>query len=319
MKMIRYTLHRVLQAIPTMIGITLLSFILMHIVPGGPATVMLGDKATPQLIAQINRSLGLDKPIYVQYLIWISKLLQGNLGYSYSYHQSVTSLIALNLPRTLILVVSAIVISHILAIFVGVFQAARKDTRFDYGITVVIYFLYAMPTFWLGVILISIFSIGLNWLPSGGISSPLNPNPGFVSYVRHMILPASVLILTTIPGWSRYLRSSMIETMLQDYVRTAHAKGLRQARIMIRHILRNSLLSLVTLIGMSLPGLFSGALIIEMIFNYPGMGLLFWTAAQNRDYPILLGIVTLVGILTILGNLLSDLLYGWLDPRIKYQ
>lgn len=317
--MIRYTANRILQSVPTMLGITILSFFLMHIVPGGPATVMLGDKATPQLIAQINRSLGLDKPIYVQYGIWLLQLLQGNLGYAYSYHQSVTSLIGLNLPRTLLLVVSAILISHLLAILIAVIQAARKESKMDYAITVVTYFLYAMPTFWLGVILISIFAIGLNWLPSGGIANPLNPNPGFSSYVQHMILPAMVLILGTIPGWSRYLRSSMIETMLQDYIRTAHAKGLSKSKVLIRHVLRNSLLSLVTLIGLSLPGLFSGALIIEMIFNYPGMGLLFWTAAQNRDYPILLGIVTLVGILTIVGNLLSDLMYGWLDPRIKYQ
>lgn len=317
--MVRYSFNRVLQAIPTMLGITILSFLLMHIVPGGPATVMLGDKATPQLIAQINRSLGLDKPLYVQYGIWLVQLLHGNLGYAYSYHQTVTSLIGLNLPRTLILVVSAIVISHIIAILIGVLQAARKESRMDYGVTVVIYFLYAMPTFWLGVILISVFSIWLNWLPSGGIANPLNPNPGFLSYVQHMVLPALVLVLGTIPGWSRYLRSSMIETMVQDYIRTAHAKGLTKSHVLIRHALRNSLLPLVTLAGLSLPGLFSGALIIEMIFNYPGMGLLFWTAAQNRDYPILLGIITLVGLLTIIGNLLADLAYGWLDPRVKFD
>lgn len=307
-----------MQSVPTMLGITMLSFLLMHIVPGGPASVMLGDKATPQLIAQINRSLGLDRPLYIQYGVWLLQLIQGNLGYAYSYHQSVMSLIGLNLPRTLVLVVTAIVISHLLAIVIGVFQAARKESRLDHGITVVIYFLYAMPTFWLGVILISIFAVSLNWLPSGGISNPLNPNPGFFSFVQHLILPAACLVLGTIPGWSRYLRSSMIETMVQDYVRTAHAKGLRKSTVLFRHALRNSLLPLVTLAGLSLPGLFSGALIIETIFNYPGMGLLFWTAAQNRDYPILLGIVTLVGILTIVGNLLADLVYGWLDPRIKY-
>ena len=317
--MLRYVLNRVLQAVPTLIGITVISFLLMHIVPGGPAVVMLGDRATPQLIAQINRSLGLNKPLYVQYGLWVWNLLHGNLGYAYSYHQTVASLIALNLPRTLLLVVVAITFSHLLSITIGVFQAVRRGRAGDHLVTGVVYFLYAMPTFWLGMILVSVFAIWLNLLPSGGISNPLQTHPSVVSYLRHMALPAAVLILGTIPGWSRYVRSSMTETLVQDYIRTARAKGLSEWWVLIRHALKNSLLPLITLAGMSLPALFSGALIVEMVFNYPGMGLLFWNAAQNRDYPVLLGIVTLVGVLTILGNLLADLLYGVVDPRIKYE
>ncbi len=317
--MLRYVLNRVLQAVPTLIGITVISFLLMHIVPGGPAVVMLGDRATPQLIAQINRSLGLDKPLYVQYGLWIWNLLHGNLGYAYSYHQTVMSLIALNLPRTLLLVVTAITISHLLSIALGVFQAVRRGQAGDHVVTAVVYFLYAMPTFWLGMVLVSVFAVWLNWLPTGGIANPLELHPPAISYIRHMVLPSAVLILGTIPGWSRYVRSSMTETLVQDYIRTARAKGLSEWWVLIRHALKNSLLPLITLAGMSLPALFSGALIVEMIFNYPGMGLLFWNAAQNRDYPVLLGIVTLVGVLTILGNLLADLLYGVVDPRIKYE
>jgi len=317
--MVRFALNRVLQSIPTLIGITFLSFVLLHIVPGGPAAVMLGDRATPQLIAQINRSLGLDKPLYVQYWTWVVKLLHGNLGYAYSYHQSVTSLILLNLPRTLALVLTSIVLSHILAIFIGVYQAVRRDRASDHGITVVTYLLYSMPTFWLGMILISIFALSLRILPAGGLTDPFATNPTLGNYLQHMILPSLVLILGTIPGWSRYVRSRMIETLVQDYIRTAHAKGLRSRTILMRHALKNSLLPLITLAGMSLPVLFSGALIIEMIFNYPGMGLLFWNAAQDRDYPVVLGIVIMVGVLTIVGNLLADIVYGIVDPRIKYE
>ena len=317
--MIRFIAYRVLQAVPTLVGITLVSFLLLHIVPGGPATVMLGDRATPQLIAQINQSLGLNKPLYVQYWIWLVKLLHGNLGYAYSYHQTVSSLIAVNLPRTLALVVTAIILSHLFAIFIGVFQAVRRDSAADHTLTVITYLLYSMPTFWLGMIVISIFAIGLNLLPAGGLSNPFATNPTLLDYLRHMILPAAVLVATTIPNWSRYVRSRMMETLVQDYIRTAHAKGLRNRTILVRHALKNSLLPLITLAGMSLPALFSGALIIEMIFNYPGMGLLFWNAAQARDYPVLLGIVVMVGVLTILGNLLADIIYGVVDPRVKYE
>ncbi|QQE78237.1 ABC transporter permease [Alicyclobacillus sp. SO9] len=316
--MIRFIVYRVLQAVPTILGITVLSFLLLHIVPGGPAAVMLGDRATPQLIAQINQSLGLNKPLYVQYWLWFVKLLHGNLGYAYSYHETVSSLIALNLPRTLVLVLTAIILSHILAILIGVFQAVRRDSPTDHALTVVTYLLYSMPTFWLGMIVISVFAIGLHLLPAGGLSDPFAIHPTFGDYLRHMILPAVVLIVATIPNWSRYVRSRMMETLVQDYIRTAHAKGLRKRTILMRHALKNSLLPLITLAGMSLPALFGGALIIEMIFNYPGMGLLFWNAAQARDYPVLLGIVIMVGFLTILGNLLADIVYGVVDPRVKY-
>ena len=317
--MMKYSVARLLQAVPTLTLLSIISFLLIHVVPGGPAVVMLGDKATPALVAQINRSLGLNKPLWMQYVIWLGQLLRGNLGYAYSYHQSVASLIAINLPRTLILVLTAIAISHVIAIIVGIYQAAHRDRAIDHVLTALLYFLYAMPTFWLGVLMVSVFSITLGWFPSGGLYNPLLTRPTFGSYVDHLILPASVLVIGSVAGWGRYMRSSMSETLVQDYIRTARAKGLSERAILVRHALKNSLLPLITLMGMSLPGLFSGALIIEIIFDYPGMGLLFWNAAQQRDYPILLGIVIMVGVLTILGNLLADLLYAVVDPRIQYQ
>ncbi|MDA8194241.1 MAG: ABC transporter permease [Thermaerobacter sp.] len=317
--MMRYTVARILQAVPTLLLLSLVSFLLIHVVPGGPAVVMLGDKATPALIAQINRSLGLNKPLWLQYLIWLRQLLQGNLGYAYSYHQSVASLIATNLPRTLILVVTAITISHLIAVAVGIYQAARQNRPVDHVLTATLFFLYAMPTFWLGVLMVSTFAITLGWFPASGLYNPLLTHPSVGSYLYHLVLPASVLVIGSVAGWGRYMRSSMAETLVQDYIRTARAKGLSEGAVLIRHALKNSVLPLITLVGMSLPSLFSGALIIEIIFDYPGMGLLFWNAAQQRDYPILLGIVIMVGVLTILGNLLADLAYAVVDPRIKYQ
>lgn len=312
-------LQRFVQAIPTMIALTLLSFVLVHIVPGGPAQVMLGNNATPQLIAQINRSLGLDKPLSVQYVIWLGGLLHGNLGYAYSYHQTVFSLIGENLPRTLVLVVSAIVVSHLIAIAIGVGQAFWRGSAADHVVTALTYFLYTMPTFWFGIIVVSVFAIDLRWFPSGGFSSPYATHVTFGSYIDHMVLPASVLVAGTVAGWSRYMRTAMINQLEQDYIRTARSKGLSEFVVLFKHALRNSIIPLVTLVGLSLPALFSGALIIEMIFNYPGMGLLFWNAAQQRDYPVLMGIVTMVGFLTILGNLLADVLYIVVDPRVHYS
>lgn len=316
---LRYAGQRVLQSIPTLLLITVVSFVLLHIAPGGPAQIMLGQFATPKLIAQINHSLGLDKPLYQQYGIWLWQYLHGNFGFSYYYHQSVISLIGENLPHTLILVLSAIILSHILAIIVGAAQAYWRNSIPDHVATTIIYFVYAMPPFWLGLVLISIFAIRLRWLPSGGFDNPLSTTPAFGSILSHLILPGTTLLLVTVAGWSRYMRASMSRALIEDYVRTARSKGATEGRVVIRHALRNAMLPLITLGGFSVPALFSGALVIEVIFNYPGMGLLFWNAANQRDYPVLLGIIVIVGFLTVLGNLIADLLYAWADPRIQLE
>ncbi len=317
--MFRFILQRFVQAIPSLIGITIIGFFLVHVVPGGPAQAMLGPKATPLRIAQINREFGLNRPLPIQYVTWVGQLLHGNLGTSYYYNESVFSLIMTNMPRTLSLVGIGIVVAHIVSILLGSVQAYYHDTKFDYIVTAITYFFYSMPIFWLGIIIILLFSINLNWFPSGGLSNPLNPNPGFGSWVDHTTLPVLTLVLGTIAGWGRYMRTSMTEHLVQDYVRTARSKGVKESVVVLKHALRNSVLPLITLLGMALPNLFSGALLIEVIFNYPGMGLLFWDAANQRDYPIILGIVVITGFLTIIGNLLADLLYGLVDPRIQYN
>ncbi len=317
--MLRFILQRFVQAIPSLIGITIIGFFLVHIVPGGPAQAMLGPKATPLRIAQINREFGLNHPLPVQYISWLGQLLHGNLGTSYYYNRSVWSLIWINMPRTLSIVGISVVIAHILSIILGSIQAYFHDTKFDYGMTALTYFFYSMPSFWLGIMIILFFAINLGWFPSGGLSNPLNPNPGIGSWAAHTTLPVLTLILVTVAGWGRYMRTSMSEHLVQDYVRTARSKGLTESVVVFKHALRNSVLPLITLLGLSLPTLFSGALLVEVIFNYPGMGLLFWDAANQRDYPIILGIVVITGFLTILGNLLADLLYGLIDPRIQYN
>lgn len=316
--MAKYILYRLIQAIPALIGVTIIGFFLVHIVPGGPAQAMLGAKATPQKIAEIDRIYGLNKPIIVQYGIWVLQLLHGNLGQSYFYNQSVWSLIAINMPRTLSLVGIGLLLAHIGSVILGSLQAYWKNSLFDYLATTITYFFYAMPYFWLGIILVILFSVDLPWFPSGGLTNPLNPSPGFGSWVAHTTLPVATLVIGTIAQWAQYMRTSMDETLVQDYIRTARSKGMGEVVVVMKHALRNSILPLITLLGFALPSMFAGALYIEVVFNYPGMGLLFWNAATQRDYPIILGIVVLTGVLTILGNLLADLLYGLIDPRIKY-
>lgn len=317
--MSRYIIRRVLEAIPSLLGVTVISFLLLHIIPGNPVRVLLGNHYTPYRAHILERNLGLNHPVYVQYLIWLWKALHGNFQYSYVYNKPVTTLILQALPHTLLLVAVAITLAHIFAIFLGTFQAYYADTWFDQVLTVINYFLYSMPAFWLGILMIQAFAIHLGWFPTGGISNPNDPNPTFWSYVYHLVMPGTALAVTSIAGWTRYMRSSVRETLVQDYIRTARSKGANEFRVLLVHALRNSVLPLITLFGLSLPLLFGGALVIEEIFNYPGMGLLFWNAALQLDMPVLLAIIVFLGTITILGNLLADLLYAVVDPRISYN
>ena len=317
--MLKIVLRRLVEAVPTLLLLTVLSFLLIHIVPGGPATAMLGNKATPALIAEINRNLGLDKPLYVQYVVWLGQLVRGNFGYAYTYDEPVLQLIGQNLPRTLLFVGVSIVLSHAISIAMGIYQATHRNTWIDHVLTGITYFLYSMPSFWLGIILLSIFAFKLPWLPSGGISNPGSLQPSFGDIAKHIVLPVATLTLVTVAGWGRFVRTSVSEALVQDYVRTAQAKGVSRQGVLVRHTLKNALLPLITLFGLQLPFLFGGAIIIEQVFNYPGMGLLFWDAASSRDYAILQAIVFFVGVLTVVGNLLADILYGWADPRIRYD
>ncbi len=316
--MIKYIIRRILESIPTVIGVTIISFVLIHIVPGNPVRIMLGNHYTPLRAAELTRTLGLNKPVWEQYFIWLGNLFQGNFGFSYTYEKPVASLMLQALPHTIIIVVVAVLLAHVFAVFLGSVQAYFENTKFDQIATVINYFFYSMPSFWLAVLLVIFFSIDLPWLPSGGIVNTQLSNPGFGDWAKHLVLPIATLFLVSVAGWARYMRSSMREALLQDYVRTARMKGSREFRVIFIHALRNSILPLITLFGLSLPALLSGALFVEEVFNYPGMGLLYWDAVNARDYPIIMGVTVFVGLVTVIGNLIADILYGLVDPRIQY-
>lgn len=313
--MTAYLFRRVLQAAAVLVGVSVLVFILLHLLPGGPARAILGVRATPKAVHAFEASYGLLKPLPIQYLDWLGKLLHGNLGYSYQDNQSVDSLLAQNVPRTLVLVGISTLLALAIAIPLGVYQAARRNRMPDYALTGLAFLFYSMPVFFLGLILIILFSDILPWFPSTG---PLVTAPLW-SQIPNLVLPIATLTLITVALFSRYMRSAVLENLVQDYVRTARAKGVSSKRILFVHVLRNALLPIVTLIGLSLPGILSGALITESLFNYPGMGFLFWTATQTDNFPVMLGATVVVGVAVVIGSLLADILYAVLDPRVRYQ
>ncbi|MBV9315381.1 MAG: ABC transporter permease [Pseudonocardia sp.] len=314
--MTRFILRRLLQSLVVVLLVTVIVFILLHLLPGGPARAQLGPKATAMAIANFNHQQGYDRPLLVQYWRWLTELATGNLGFSVSLNQSVLSLIGERLPKTLVLTVLSTLFALVVAIPLGVVQAVRRNRAADYMITFWAFVFYATPPFFLGVVLIVVFSVYLPILPAEAPqSSSLRV---ILSQPAGLILPVLTLALLTIAQFSRYMRSSVIENLAEDYVRTARSKGAGESVVLVRHVLRNSLIPIATLLGLSLPAIFSGALITEAVFNFPGMGQLFWTAAQTQDYPIMLGITVLVGLATVIGSLLADLAYAVLDPRVRF-
>ncbi len=312
--MVGYIIRRLLQSVLVVLVVTVIVFILLHSLPGGPARAILGPRATPGQITQFNSENGLDRPLVVQYFTSVFGWFTGNFGFSYVLNQSVGSLLAERLPKTIILAALSLVLTVIVAIPVGVYQAVRRNRIFDYVATGLSFIFYAAPTFFLGLILIEIFSSWLGWFPpeapqSDGVVPIFQQFPG-------MILPIVTLALLSIAGFSRYMRSSVLDNVSQDYVRTARAKGASPTRVLWRHVLRNALIPIITLLGLSLPALFAGALITESIFNFPGMGLLFWQAAQQSDYPVELGVVIVTAFATVIGNLLADVGLAAIDPRV---
>jgi len=310
-----YVVRRIGQAIVVVLFVVVVVFALTRLLPGGPARAILGPRATQVAVASFNHTYGLDQPVPVQFADYVVALGHGDLGFSYKRNQSVLTLVGEYLPVTLVLMVISTVLAVLVAIPVGMVQAVRRNRPEDHLMTGILFVFYSMPVFWLGLILIVIFAVNLGWLPSGGPQGGLATYPG---QLERLILPIATLTLVTIALFSRYLRSAMIESLVQDYVRTARAKGASLNRVMLRHVLPNSLFSTITLLGLSIPYIFSGALIVEALFNYPGMGLLFWNAAQSRDYPVVLGVTLVVALATVGGNLAADLVYAVADPRVRY-
>lgn len=313
--MIGYVVRRVAQTVVVTLIVSVVVFLLLHALPGGLVRAQLGPRATDFQVHSLEVQEGLLKPLPVQYGIWLWNALHGNLGFSYKLNQSVGTLLVEYLPRTLLLVGSALVLAVIIAVPMGMLQGLRRNHVEDHGLTATMLAFYSMPSFLLGVILIVVFSLWINVLPS----TASNYGNGFGTDFVDLVLPVLTLCLGNVSYFSRYMRAATIDNLLSDYVRTANAKGATTRRILARHVLRNSISSTITLLGLSLPYVLSGSLIVEALFNFPGIGLLFWDAAQDRDFPVLLGVVLIVTVATIVGNLFADLAYAWIDPRVRYS
>lgn len=313
--MIGYIVRRLLQSVVVVLIVTLIVFILIHLLfPEGPARAILGPRASQAVVNHFNKVNGFDNPAPIQYLFLLRQWVTLNFGFSYRQNQSVASLLAERLPKTLILLGFSTLLTLMIAIPVGVYQAVRRNKIFDYVATTLSFIGYAAPVFFIAIVAIVIFSQNLGWFPA---EAPQGTGvaPIFEQF-NAMILPIVTLAVISTCLFSRYMRSSVLDNVSQDYVRTAYAKGASPTRVLVRHILRNAMIPIVTLLGLSLPGIFAGALVTESVFNFPGMGLLFWTAAQTQDYPVEYSIVIITAFATVVGNLLADIGLSVLDPRV---
>jgi peptide/nickel transport system permease protein len=312
----KFLLRRLAQSLVLLWVVSLISFAVLHLAPGGPlAQFALVPGMTQADIQRIAHQMGLDRPLPVQYGEWFLRLLAGDWGRSYRDSQPILILIGSHLGATLELMLSSTFIAVVLGTWVGVLGAIKRYSLFDYLATVGAMIALSIPTFWFGLVVIFIFSVELAWLPAGSMYTI--GNQSFLDYLVHLIQPALVLALVTVAIWSRYMRSSMLEVINQDYIRTARAKGLPERTILMHHAIRNALLPMITVAGLQLPTLLSGALVTETIFTWPGMGRLFLDSISYRDYPAVMGILVFTAVLVLLGNLLADLFYAVADPRIR--
>lgn len=311
-----FIIRRLGQSVIVVLGVTLITFIMLHLLPGSLARDILGNRATAQAIAQFNHQNHLDRSLIIQYWFFLKQLLHGNLGYSYQFNRSVDSLLAIDLPRDLVLGGLSLIFSLIIAIPVGIAQAVKRNKAVDYVGTGVSFILYSMPQYAIALLLIQFLAISFHVFPA---EAPQGTSA--LSMLEHpagLVLPVASLTLVSYAYFSRYMRSSAIDTLAQDYIRTARAKGLPERLVLTRHLLRNSLIAVVTLVGLSIPVVITGTLIIEQVFNFPGAGLEYFQAALRNDYEVMLGITVLVGVVTVVGNLVADIGYAILDPRIRY-
>lgn len=316
--MIQYAGRRLLQMIPLLLGITVVLFAVIQAAPGGPEGALLesGRFVDPEVVEAYRERLGVDRPVPVQYVRWLGAAVQGDLGMSFSTTRPVSEMILERLPATLELMGAAFLLAALVALGLGTLSAVRPYGWFDHTGTAVSFLGIAMPVFWFGLILQLVFSVQLGWLPVAGTGTVGAESLG--NHLAHLLLPATVLSFRYIAGWSRYLRSSLLGALRADYVRTARAKGLSEATVVGRHALRNAVIPVISVMALNLAGLFSGAIIVETVFAWPGIGRMFVQAMFSRDYPLLMGILLLGSVMVVVFNLVADLLYGVLDPRIRY-
>lgn len=311
--------------IPILFGITLICFIVINLAPGSPATFQeeFSPKASPEAVEALKKLYGLDKPIHERYLNWLKMVVTLDLGKSFVDGRKVKDKIKERLPITVTLNLLSLLLIFIVAIPIGVYSAMKPGSVFDRALTVFVFTGFSVPTFWLALLAMIIFGVNLGWLPISGIQSIGAESMPFherlIDWIKHLILPVTIMSFAGLAGMSRYTRSSMLEVLRQDYIRTARAKGLPERVIIIRHALRNALLPIVTLLGLAIPGLIGGSVIFESIFSIPGMGQLFYSSAMARDYPTIMGILLISALLTLIGNLIADIAYFLVDPRIRVK
>jgi len=324
--MTKYIIRRLVQAIPLLFLISIAVFALIQVIPGGPlAAYESNPNFSAEDLLRLEEELGLRDPLHVKYLKWIGNVVRGDWGYSLVSRRPVLTEIGERLPNTLYLAVFAFAFALLISIPIGMISAIRQYSLFDHVVTTIAFMGQSVPIFWFGLILIIIFNVTLKnpatggpLLPGGGMYT-IGAPPSIVDRIAHLILPVMMLSLFQLAQHTRYMRSGMLDVLHQDYIRTARAKGLREQVVIMRHAFKNAALPLVTIIMLEMPGLFNGALFTETIFSWPGMGRLFFNAAERVDYPILMGIIMLNATLIVFFNLVADVLYGWLDPRIRYD
>lgn len=311
----KYIIKRILIAIPVLIGITVIDYVIMCLA-GSPLEMLQGPRVSQATLEAKEIALGLDKPVFVQYFIWLSQLLQGNMGYSMKSYEPVSSMIASRLGPTLLLMGASLLVSLMIAIPAGIYSAIHQYSKGDYAVVTFSFLGSSIPGFFLALLLIYVFTVKLGWLPSSGMTT-LGMEGGFWDVAKHMVMPVLVLAFSLAGSNIRYIRSSMLEILEKDYLRTARAKGIGRFKVIYKHALRNALVSIVTVIGMHIPMLFGGAVIIEQVFSWPGIGLMTMSAITARDYPVIMGVCLLSAIVVLLANLITDIVYALVDPTIS--
>ncbi len=304
--MFKYVMKRILQMIPILLGVSIIVYLMLSLSPGEPARLALGMNAKPEQIEAFNRENGLDQPIVIQYFNYMKKLVTGDLGTSYTTKQRVSSMISVRLPATCILAFGSLVLTYLLSIPLGILLAVKQNTWFDDTYRVVALLASSMPAFWLGMLLILLFAVKLGWLPSNGFDTPM-----------HWILPLLCSCFGTWASSSRYIRAMVLDTIRQDYIRTARAKGTPEKQVLFRHAFKNAMLPLITSIGFSIGSFFGGSIILEQVFGINGMGRMMLSALREKDVPTVMAGVIITAVMIAVGNLAADILYGVVDPRIR--
>jgi len=320
-----YIAKRLFLIVPLLFGITLITFAVIHLTPGSPVEVQteMSLKASAQARENLKKLYGLDKPLHIQYFDWLKRFVKLDFGKSMIDGRKVIDKIWETIPITLIIDLLSLIVIFMISIPLGVYSATRQYTLFDKISTVGVFIGFSMPEFWLALLLMILFGVQFGWLPISGIQSidvsEMNNVERVLDWVKHLILPVGITAFGGLASLSRYSRSSMLEVIRQDYIKTAYAKGLKEHEVVFKHALRNALLPIVTILGLSIPGLIGGSVIFEMIFSIPGMGRLFFSSVMARDYPTIMGILTIVAVLTLIGNLIADISYALVDPRIRVK